>query len=387
MRSSRSANQIGPTTPTTSSAALLMSAFAELLTGLAHALDGIGPPVEVTADGNIVDRSDVLERFAQAAVVVRTSGSTGTPKQTVLSAAALQASATATADYLGFAGQWLLTLPVNYVAGLAVLTRSLLAGHTPKVLPAGSFTADSFIAGAAQLDAERTLVSLVPTQLQRILQDPAATKSAATIDAILVGGGPIHEHLYQQAQQEGLRIVRTYGMAETCGGCVYDGRPLPGVDVKIDDEQRVCLSGPMLAEGYVDPQLDAERFLRLNDQRYYLTDDQGSFTDGLLRVTGRIDDVINTGGIKVSAATVQAALAKHTHAEVVVIGVPDEQWGTKVCVAIEDLHADTAELARLAAGDLPAEALPKDWLRTEALPRLSTGKVDRVELRRHFQKG
>ncbi len=364
-----------------------MSALAELRTGLARALECSGPPVEIAPDGALLERSDVLNRFPNAAVVVRTSGSTGTPKETVLSAAALRASAAATADRLGFTGQWLLTLPVNYVAGLAVLTRSLFAGHLPVVLPAGPFTAQTFRTGVAQLEAERTLVSLVPTQLQRVLQDQAATEIAAGMDAILVGGAPIHEHLYRQAQRAGLPIVRTYGMAETCGGCVYDGRPLAGVTVKITDEQRVCLSGPMLAEGYVDPQLDAERFVHLDGQRYYLTDDQGSFTDGLLRVTGRIDDVINTGGIKVSAATVQEALSKHTHAEVVVVGIPDEQWGAKVCAAVEDPNADTAELARLAAGELPAAALPKEWLCVQALPRLSTGKVDRVELRRHFQKG
>lgn len=354
-----------------------------MLAALERALAG-SAPIELTAEGTVVSRTDVLKQYPQAAVVVRTSGSTGTPKETVLSAAALRASAEATEEYLGFSGQWLLCLPVNYVAGLAVLTRSIFAGHSPVSMPTGTFTPEQFVSTSQQMDAERRIISVVPTQLQRILTDPGATDEARYFDSILVGGAATNPTLSQQAQLAGLNIVRTYGMAETCGGCVYDGIPLPVVDLSFSGD-RVLISGPMLAEGYFNqPHLNAERFKTIDGGRHYVTDDLGQFVDGSLRITGRVDDVLITGGVKVSAAAVQNELAQHTTAEVCVVGIPDPEWGTRICAAVEDPNADLRQLTKAVVEKLPAAAVPKSWWRTDAFPRLSTGKVDRGAVQQYF---
>ncbi|WP_296607118.1 AMP-binding protein, partial [Nocardioides sp.] len=179
--------------------------------------------------------------------VVETSGSTGTPKRVLLSRAAVLASVHASARRLGGSGRWLLALPPTYVAGLQVICRSLVAGHEPVLLE------DDFAAAARRAD----YVSLVPTQLHRLLAtDADALRSFRTV---LLGGGPIDAALRQRAADAGVRVVATYGSAETAGGCVYDGMPLDGVGVAIGDDGRVRIGGPVLFDGYAgDPARTAE---------------------------------------------------------------------------------------------------------------------------------
>ncbi|GAA1824731.1 AMP-binding protein [Nesterenkonia flava] len=357
------------------------------------------------------------------AVVVRTSGSTGTPKQTLLSAAALRASAQMTAEHLaargwGGHGQWLLTLQPSYVAGLAVLSRSLEAGTEPVPLLEHTTDPEAFAHAAEQLTAQHRYVSLVPTQLTRLLNDAERHPRLRTVlqrfDAILLGGGASSPQLLGTAQDAGLRVMRTYGMSETCGGCVYDGVPLPGVGIEVDDAGRVLLSGPQVALGYLDEQLSAERFdADASGRRRFLTDDLGVLTDGVLSITGRADDVINTGGVKVSAEKVRQALeADPEIREAFVTGVEDPEWGQRVAAVVvlerwpEDgsspsPHSGTEEaavrppeerltaewLAALNAGlrqQLGPAAVPKSMRYLCRLPRLSSGKPDRQAMRRMF---
>lgn len=384
-------------------------ALARATDALAAAFDG-GAPVELTADGDVLPRPEARDPRrcgdTDAVAVVRTSGSTGTPKQIVLTGTALRASAAATARRLGGEGAWLLALGVHYVAGLAVLSRSIAAGTAPVALPPGPFTPAAFATGAAALpdDASPRLVSLVPTQLARLLAadaDPAGRTALRSFDRVLVGGARLDPALRAAAEAAGVRLTATYGMAETCGGCVYDGVPLPGVAVAVapdgpDAPPRVRLAGPMVAAGYLDdPARTAAHFVPAADgARAFLTEDTGVLSptdDGGVRlaVTGRLDDVVITGGVKVSAAAVTAVLEAHPGVTAAhVAGVADPEWGQRLCAAVvpADPASPVGENALRAhiRDALGAAAVPKTWLALDALPLLSTGKTDRQALAARF---
>jgi O-succinylbenzoic acid--CoA ligase len=366
----------------------------EILRGLRGALHGAGPALAL---GLVEDLP--REVRAGTAVVVTTSGSTGIPKSVVLSRDALTASAMATADRIGD-GAWLLALPASYVAGLQVLVRSLVADREPAIL-SGSFTPQSFAAAALMMvSTERghripTYTSLVPAQLTRLL-DAAADDSAVlaalrSFEAILVGGQALPAATLERAQSAGARIVRTYGSTETSGGCVYDGVPLRRVRVRIQHGE-VQVSGPTLADGYLgDPDLTDAVFLRDGDgARWYRTGDAGLLEEGVLRVRGRLDNVIVSGGINVSLDRVERVVRSVPGlAEAVVVGVPDERWGeASVIVAVrgEALRRSEAtqlEEARAAVqAEIGPHARPARLILVDELPTLLSGKPDREAIRR-----
>ncbi|QFG67661.1 AMP-binding protein [Ornithinimicrobium pratense] len=347
-------------------------------------------------------RRILLEQPGEA-VVVATSGSSGVPKRVRLSGAALRASGEATATFLGGDGRWLLALPSHHVAGLQVLARSVLAGTHPVALfPGMPFTAATFAAAVDELTGDGQgphYVSLVPTQLHRLLMDEAGVRAAASLDAILLGGAAADRGLLARARDAGARVVTTYGMSETCGGCVYDGRPLAGLQVRLE-EGRVHLSGPMLADGYVDPQgdldgqLTTERFVEVDGARWFRTDDRGEMdVDGRLRILGRVDDVIITGGHKVEPREVEVALrALPLVDDAVVVGLPDPEWGQVVAAfivsgapsgdLIERPDAWREALRRsLPPHALPDHALPRRVVVRDAIPLLPSGKPDLPRVR------
>ncbi|BDO43301.1 O-succinylbenzoic acid--CoA ligase [Cellulomonas sp. NTE-D12] len=320
-------------------------------------------------------------------LVVRTSGSTGAPRGVLLSVTALRASADATAERLAGPGRWLLALPVDHIAGLQVLVRSVLAGTGPTVLPPGPFRADRFAAAVAAAvgtgPAGPWYTSLVPTQLVRLLDDAAGTAALRRFDAVLVGGAATAGSLLDRAREAGVRVVTTYGMTETCGGCVYDGRPLDGVDVRLDATGRVWLAGPVLAVGYRGrPHLDAETFTVDADGRRWLrTGDLGRLADGVLTVTGRADDVLVTGGVNVAPGPVEDLLTGLPGIrEACVVGVPDAEWGQAVVAVLvvgPDGPPPLAELRRYVADRLGAAAAPRRVVVVPALPLRGPGKPDR----------
>jgi o-succinylbenzoate---CoA ligase len=362
------------------------------LAALAAALRGEGPAVELSAgpDGAPLVELVATPEYEDAAAVVRTSGSTGTPKATVLSVDALAASSMATALALKGEGQWLLALPVQYVAGLQVLVRSLFAGTRPWVMDGtGGFTPEAFTAAALELTDKIRFTSLVPTQLQRLLESPSSDTLAVLrrFNAVLLGGAPASPELLASARTAGVRVVTTYGSAETCGGCVYDGVPLDGVEVRLAEDGRILLGGATVAAGYLDAaELTAETFVEDGGIRWYRTNDLGEFdSDGRLVVLGRADDVVITGGVKVSAAHVQAELEKLDGVRAAfVAGVPSAEWGQALAAyvaladsspeAIRDFTSDAAwapVLGRLA---------PKTVLADSGLLMLPNGKPDRLAM-------
>ncbi|PXX09175.1 O-succinylbenzoic acid--CoA ligase [Mycolicibacterium moriokaense] len=318
------------------------------------------------------------------AVVVSTSGTTGAPKGAMLTAAALTASAEATHRRLGGPGRWLLALPAYHVAGLQVLVRSVIADTTPVVVDA-RLDGDELASAVASLGTGRRYASLVAAQLDTALRDPAATAALASLDAVLIGGGPMPAGVAERASAAKISVVRTFGMSETSGGCVYDGVPLDGVVVRIDDG-RVVLGGATLAKGYRNA-VDPDPFA---DPGWFRTDDIGAVDDsGVLRVLGRVDDAISTGGLTVLPQLVEAALATHPAvADSAVFGVADERLGQRVVAAIVVApgHAapTLAELRAHISSTLSPTAGPREIHLVDELPRRGIGKVDRRELAARF---
>lgn len=335
------------------------------------------------------------------AAVVTTSGSTGVPKSVVISRNALISSAYATAARIG-EGAWLLAVPATYVAGVQVVVRALLADREPAVV-AGPFRPEPFAAAARGMASHHngarvpTFTSLVPAQLQRLLDaadaDATVAEALRSFEAILIGGQALAPSVAERAEALGARIVRTYGSSETSGGCVYDGVPLDGVGMAIVDGE-VRLSGPMLAEGYLgEPERTASVFSTDADgTRWYRTGDGGEVADGVLRVTGRLDNVIVSGGVNVSLDRVEAVVRGIPGFEAaVVVAIPDAEWGQGSAVVVPgmvpaDERAGLDRVRAAVGAEVGAPARPARVIAVDELPALSSGKPDRVALRRALSR-
>jgi O-succinylbenzoic acid--CoA ligase len=324
----------------------------------------------------------------EVALVVTTSGTTGTPKGAMLTPSALIASASATHDRLGGPGRWLLALPAHHIAGIQVLVRSLLAGTVPVELDVSSgFDPAELPAAVQDMGSGRRYTSLVATQLAKALADPAAAAALAELDAVLLGGGPAPRPVLDGAAEAGITVVRSYGSSETAGGCVYDGLPLDGVQVRIDRADAdgvglVVIGGATLAIGYRNPP-DPDPF---GEPGWFRTDDIGRLDDsGRLVVLGRADEAISTGGLTIMPAAVEAVLVRHPAvAECAVFGVPDDRLGDRVVAAVVPVTGRTpvlAEVREFVAQSLDATAAPRELHLVDELPRRGIGKLDRRRLR------
>lgn len=323
------------------------------------------------------------------ALVIETSGSSGAPKRVALSTGALLASAASVESELGGSGQWLLSLPTNYIAGVQVLVRSIVGGTTPIVQPSGHFSARVFASLVDEMDAPLRFASLVPAQLARVIDageaDAGIREQVRRLDAILVGGQALPAALYERAIELGLAVRRTYGSSETAGGCVYDGIPLSQVQARVTGGE-LELSGPMLAEGYLgDDELTERKFSVENGRRWYRTADSGDVVDGVVRVSGRIDNVIISGGIKVSLDRVERVVQSlEGFRGAVVVPQPSTEWG-QVSVVVTDGPVDAESLQRVRDAVIAGPgraAAPVRIVSVESLPTLASGKPDRLGLAR-----
>ena len=401
----------------------MLSAFEQLLGGYAADAEAAAEPI---------------------ALVVGTSGSTGTPKRTALTARALAASAVATERFFGSnsdaASQWLLALPAHYIAGAQVLARSVLAGTAPviarSVIEPVHFSPEVFLQAVERMSSARRFISLVPTQLHKLLESADANphlgaeihEALGSFTGILLGGAPASADLLAAATALGLNTVTTYGSAETAGGCVYSGSVLPGVRVELVPEEgmpavpdtggepaqvgRIWISGAHLASGYIgDAARTAEHFFSAADgTRWYRTDDYGllspaaapdsnkNCSEQRLQVLGRSDDVLISGGVKISARAVATVLEEHPSVrEACVVGLPDARWGTAIAAAVTlvpsadaaatstqnrpDLNEELSALLRARCAEkLGAPAAPKQLSILPDFPLTSTGKPDRAEI-------
>lgn len=357
-----------------------------VLRGLEAALAGGPALLPVAVDAPALPTPPPSHVAQRVALVVETSGSTGTGKRVALSADALLAGAASADAALGGPGRWVLALPTHYIAGLNVLTRSIASGTSPVVVPPGHFEAAAFADAVDRLDvgpeAPRRYTSLVPVQLARVLDDPRARAAATRFDAVLVGGQATPAPLRRRALEAGIRVVTTYGASETSGGCVYDGTPFGTVRAGLVDGA-LELAGPMLAEGYLDdPDRTARTFTERDGLRWYRTGDAAALDDdGRLRVLGRLDDVIVSGGEKVPLGAVERRVRELPGQDAAVVTRRTSgEWGeVPVVVTEQPLDLDTV---RAHVGDLLGRAArPADVLVVDAVPMLGTGKPDRRAVR------
>lgn len=341
---------------------LAESPIPEVMVNLAAALVGTGPALSFGP----VNQSHVPSAVA---LVVETSGSTGGPKEVGISAKAILASAKASNEYLGakFGQVWSLLLPLTHVAGINVLVRSLELGTTPidlreaKQFPKADFTA------------------MVPTQLFRALNgDSQLLEHLKNCQAVLVGGAALPASISQSAKDAGIKIVTTYGMTETCGGCVYDGFPIAGVEIDTTDGM-IKIKAPMLADSYLN---DEKTWKNSFVDGWFVTNDLGTFVDGKLTIFGRADDIIISGGEKISLSAVENALQESfKENEFAAFAIPDAEWGNALHIAIAGEHPiTTQEITSCLEEALGVVAKPKGFLILSTLPMIGVGKVDQKAL-------
>ncbi len=321
------------------------------------ALDALQPAVPVTEP--------------DAAIVALTSGSTGVPKAVVLSRPALRAASELLHARLGGPGTWTCALPVGYIAGLMTLVRTWYADAEPRFARSDLSDVDP--------GTGRSYLSVVATQLHRALEVPDCVARLRDFAAVVVGGSAIPQDLVRRARELGICVVTSYGMSETCGGCVYDGVPLDGVGIGTNDDGRVWISGPTLFSGYrLRPDLTAAA---LSAGRFLTADRATVDRDGRVRVIGRVDDVVISGGVNVDLADLQRTIDDASEVPVVVLALPDTEWGVRIVavttgdIGLHDIHA-------MLPVDSPAR--PRDLRRVSEFPVTATGKLDRQALIREW---
>ncbi len=311
---------------------------------------------------------------SQIALVMATSGSTGTPKGAQLTPANLVSSADATHQYLGGEGQWLLAMPAHHIAGMQVLIRALIAGVEPLALDlSNGFDIADFAAAAHELKdtGDRVYTSMTPMQLIKAMDSLEGIEALRLFDAILVGGAATSRQTRHSAEELGITVVTTYGSSETSGGCVYDGRAIPGARIRLRDA-RIELGGPMIAHGYRNAPGNED----FAEPGWFRTSDAGELVDDTLTVLGRIDAVIDSGGLKLHPEVLEKAITDLDGVTgACVLGVPDQRLGHAIVAAYSG-DLSPSEVIR-GLSDLPRWQLPKQLKHVEALPMIGPGKVDR----------
>lgn len=344
-------------------------------------------PSEVFPDLGESIESDP-EFFRDVDLVVETSGSTtGEPRRVGLSVEALIASVDATHEVLSGPGAWILALPAHHIAGAMVLLRSTVNDFPPRIVDTSAgFVPQSLLPAirGAKASGGAVYLSLVPVQLEKCLQDDEVTAALATLDAILVGGQAVSESLLERAKEAGLSVKTSYGMSETCGGVVYDGVPLPGTSIDILDpnehgEGRIIISGPTLMTRYLDGE---SPWIERDKQHWLLTGDWGKIVDGTLKVQGRVDDVIITGGKNILPGAIEESLRTCEGVrDALVCSLPDSRWGNVVAALVQtapDWEDGMEEhLYEHVAQRMGKHAAPRVILGVDELPVRHSGKVDR----------
>jgi O-succinylbenzoic acid--CoA ligase len=342
------------------------------LNALDRALNSDGPAITIVSPG-IPARE--LSAPIGIALVVATSGSTGEPRNVALSREALLASARATHEFLGAkkGERWSLRLPLTHIAGAMVLVRSLELGTTPLV---------NGVTEGPYVDVPY-FESIVPTQLHRALtRDDDLRRSLQSARAVLVGGAALPDELRLASDELGINVITTYGMSETAGGCVYNNEPLQGVQVRFNSDSRIEISGPMLASGYLASDGAFEGSDAFHDGWFTTTDLGEMKIDNQLRVLGRADDVIITGGMKVSLDEVERIIRTYQGVSDALCAVTsDDEWGQRILVGIvADSPIGLADLRDFVGQRIGRFAAPRAIVRLREIPMRGIGKPDRGAL-------
>jgi O-succinylbenzoic acid--CoA ligase len=329
--------------------------LGELMARIAKALVSDGPALALS-------HTNLTEVASKTALIVTTTGSSGLPKEIALSASALLASARASNKFLAaeFGATWSLLLPLNHIAGINVLIRSLELGTTPTNL-----------IGYEGRYPKVDYTAIVPTQLFRALNgDENLLQHLQAAKAVLVGGAALTHQLRNEANAAGINVIETYGSTETSGGCVYDGLPLDGVEISIASDKRIALKGKVLADELVD------------SQGWYFTSDAGRIDNGRLIVEGRIDEVVITGGENVSLTAIERVLAQSfPNLQCAAFAVAHLEWGQAIHLAVvngEISHENAIQ--EVLSREIGTASKIKKFHYLKELPLKGIGKIDRAAL-------
>ncbi|MCD4548909.1 AMP-binding protein [Schaalia sp. lx-260] len=385
----------------------------------AHDMPQIFPPADFPELSDFIDDPALVENID---LIMSTSGSSGRPRWVGISIQALLHSAQATHEALSGPGRWILALPTHHIAGAMVLLRAVAAGFPPQIVDTSAgFSPEKLLPalrGATQDPNVPGYISLVPAQLHACLASDEVASGLAQLSGVLVGGAHCPQDLHEAAHARGIRLILTYGMTETCGGCIYDGKPLPGTEVRIEplgssittdatdheaepsynekqseneDQQnkhegRIILSGPTMFTRYLNEG-------PLADHRHepLITQDIGSIdAKNCVNILGRIDDIVISGGMNVPLQAVTHVLSSHPLVQDChVLGFPHAKWGHEVVahVAVGDYWPDICAerdgpaLREYVAQRMERHCAPRRIIFTRDLPRLAVGKVDRAAVR------
>lgn len=321
------------------------------------------------------------------AMVVTTSGSTGNPRGVELSATALGSLTDEVNALAGVDPSWVLAIPATSIGGLNVLIRSHRTGRPPVPVRslggAERFTDEVFAEAieAASAHGSNIAVSLVPAQLPRLLSSQIGRAALARCSLILIGGAALAPQAARDAADAGIAITTTYGMTETSGGCVFGGRPLADVRIKIDEtDDRIWIAGPMLASAYRDERPGSDAL----SGGWLRTNDRGRWAAGALQVLGRLDDIVTVNGTNVDIVAIEDRLRDHPDVtDAIVIAIPSERSDTTLhaaYVAVTRSDSDPALLGSWVRDGLGRDAVPATFHRVDDFPLTATGKVDRIEV-------
>ncbi|WP_230454187.1 AMP-binding protein [Tropheryma whipplei] len=329
-------------------------------------------------------------------LVINTSGSTASPKRVAFSSSSLMNSARACCSVLGY-GQWVLCLPKQYTAGVRVLVRSILSGTKPIDISENRFSPENFIHACRRLSCSNTFTALVPTQLSALVRVAEDDKNVAKVlsgfTGVIVGGQHIARSLLERSRLLGINLFTSYGLTETFGGCVYNGLPLPGVQIQIIDG-RAAIASPSLALGYLkeNRQIDETGFFFDRGERWFHTNDLAVMNRGKLIIHGRIDRVINSGGMKLDLNAIETALRSLDCVEdAVLLGVKSKKWGQQFCAFIDigDVtkadRTDCLQKINTLLSTFGRACRSGQIKLIHPIPRTFSGKPDRIALQRGLQ--
>lgn len=319
--------------------------------------------------------------------ILMTSGTTNSPKAVQLTYQNFQSSCKNWNQFLNFipGDQFLCCLPLTHVGGLAVLIRALIYGFSINL--SKSFSSDLLYQILSKDPV--TIVSLVPTMLQRIIDQPDGIRYLKSLRAILLGGGPVSDVLLDTCIKKNLPIVKTYGMTETCSGIVglwlldkpekkhFAGAPFPNVSIKVENEE-IIISGPMVMKGYLNQSA--------SNGTHNSKDLGWMDVDGTLFLEMRRKDLIVTGGENVNPKEVEDLLISMDEIkDAVVFGIPDKEWGQKVAAVIvlryNNLQITNKDITDKLRDEISAYKIPKIYKFVDSISRNELGKINNETLK------
>ncbi|MEH2281315.1 MAG: 2-succinylbenzoate--CoA ligase [Nostoc sp.] len=285
-------------------------------------------------------------------------------------------------------------LPLYHVSGLMQFMRSFTTTGKLAIQPFKAVETGQIL----NIKQSEFFISLVPTQLQRLLENPELSEWLSQFNTVLLGGAPAWNELLEKARFNRIRLAPTYGMTETASqiatlkpddflsGKISSGQILPHAKVIIRNQQGEILNYNQIGNITIHAQSLALGYYPITreNQADFQVDDLGFLDEqNYLNIVGRNSDKIITGGENIYPAEIESAIqATQMVADICVIGIPDKHWGQALTAIYIPKQSDTSTLKiqTLLKDKLSKFKIPKYWIPQQNLPRNSQGKINRQQL-------